>query len=253
MVLLIIFILIFSSCSTCVYASTPSTYYARIMQDNTYLYKSAVNVDDYSNIYFILPKTYFVELIDESNNGFYKVNYMSFTGYVKKDSVQAIAGKPINPYLTNINFRVYSEQSRDLRSEPITTSGSSSQVAYIPLMCRNLTYYGTIQGEQLIEGRTNVWYYCKYSADKDYYGYVYSDFCDELTKINENTEQVTYISSPDFNPQQEIPTTLPLKNKTTGIVVAVLCVPAGIFLFMIFKNKRILAQESSHAKEIVDY
>ena len=237
----------------CVYASTGTTYYARIMQDNSYLYKTNVDVDDFSNVYFILPKTYFVELVDETQNGFYKVNYLTFTGYVKKDCVQAIAGTPFTPFLSNINFRVYSEQSRDLRTEPTTISGSSSQVAYIPLMSRNLTYFGTIIGEELIDGRTNVWYYCKYSAEKDYYGYVYSDFCDELTPIKENTEEVTYITSPNFNPEPEPLTALPLKNKTTGIIVAVLCIPAGIFLFMIFKTKKIITNPKVKTGEVIDY
>jgi len=253
MIYLILLILLFQPATQSAYASNTQSYYARIMQDDVLLYKNALEINDYSNIYFTLPRTYFVELVDDCSNGFYKVNYLNFTGYVKKECVQTIVGTPQNAFLSDYNFRVYSEQSRDLRSEPTTESGSSSQVAYIPLLSRNLTYYGYIVGEEVIAGRTNIWYYCKYSAEQDYYGYVYSDFCDELPKIQENTEQVTYTTSPKFNENNEIPTTIPLKDKTTGVIVAILCVPAGIFLFMIFKNKKILNVEKSQSKEIVDY
>lgn len=253
MIFLLILLFLFQSEIPCVYATQTKSYYARIMQEDVYLYKDAVAADDFSNIYFTLPATYFVELIDETTNGFFKVNYLNFTGYVKKECVQTIVGSPLNPYLTNISFRVYSEQSRDLRSEPTTTSGSSSQVAYIPLLNRNLTYFGSIVGEQVIDGRTSVWYYCKYSADKEYYGYVYSDFCDELTPITPNTETVTYTTNPNFSDSTETPTALPLEHKATGIIIAILCLPACAFLFMIFRNKYIVSGNKIKSKEVVDY
>lgn len=236
-----------------VYAEFPSTCYARIMIENVFLYKNPIEVDDYTNIQFVLPRTYFVELIDEENN-FFKVNYLNFTGYVKKDSVKPIIGTPQNPYLTNIKFRVYAETSRDLRTEPITSGGSSSQVNYIPLYSRNLTYYGSIIGEQVIEGRTNIWYYCKYTADKDYYGYVYSDFCDELTQITENTEEFEYTSAPNFSAQsQPITESLPAENKTTGIIILIITIPALIVLFMILKSSKILNKSNISNKEVIDY
>ena len=253
MILILILSFLMQSTIPCTYATNTKTYFARIVKDDVKLYKTAVDAEDFSNVHFILPNTYFVELIDETANGFFKVNYLNFTGYVKKECVQTIVGTPATPYLNNISFRVYSEQSRDLRSEPTTASGSLSQVAYIPLLNRNLTYYGTIIGEQLIDGRTNIWYYCKYSADQDYYGYVYSDFCDELTEIMPNLEKVTYTTNPDFSPEQSPTVAIPLENKATGIIVAILCLPACAFLFMIFKNKKIFTTEKTKTKEVVDY
>lgn len=256
--MILLLILIFSLQNSMLYvsASTFDTYYARIMYDEVYLYKAPIEVEDYSNIYFSLPRTYFVELLESSNNQFYKVNYLSFTGYVKKDTVQTIVGKPITPYLENQNFRVYSEQSRDMRSEPSTLSGSSSQIVYIPLYSRNLTYYGTIKGEQLVDGRTNIWYYCKYSADQDYYGYVYSDFCDEFN-VNEiplNTEKVSYTSAPSFDTTDAQENSLPIENKTTAIVIAILTIPAIIFVFMILKSGKLIAKDGRKSnKEIKDY
>ena len=253
--LVLILIFLFSQSTTLnVCATNIQTYFARIMFDEVYLYITPNEINDSSNIFFELPKTYFVELTDSANDLFYKANYLSFSGYVKKDSVQTIAGVPTSPYLDNINFRIYAEMSRDLRSEPNLSNGSSSQVAYIPLYTRNITYYGKIVGETLIDGRTNIWYYCKYSADKDYFGYVYSDFCDEMTLITENTEKVTYLDNPTFAPIN-IPNnyTIPQNDNKLGIIVGILSIPAVVFLLMIIKGKHILSKEKFKDKEVIDY
>lgn len=251
MIILALILLSLNTTLPYVSADNVETYYARVMYDEVYLYKSPLDITDYSNVYFELPRTYFVELID-STDDFYKVQYSSFTGYVKKESLQTIVGTPITPYLDNISFRIYSEQSRSLRTEPTETAGTSSLVTYIPLLSRNLTYYGEIKGASLIDGRTNVWYYCKYTADKDYYGYVYSDFCDEMSTIAENSEEVVYTSNPTFE-VIETETSLPLADKTTTIIIAILCVPALIFVFMILKSSVILNKEKREAKEVREY
>lgn len=253
--LVLILIFIFSQ-TQCIYvcASSNQTYFARIMHDNVYLFKTPNDITDYSNIYFELPKTYFVELTENVNTMFYKVNYLSFSGYVKKESVQTIAGVPNTPFLDNIHFRVYAELSRDLRSEPNTENGSTSQIAYIPLYSKNLTYYGKISGESLINGRTNIWYYCKYSADKDYYGYVYSDFCDEMSVISENTENVTYVDTPPFNSNEiNLNYSIPQSDNHIGIIVGILTIPAVAFLLLILKGKHILSKDKFKDKEIIDY
>lgn len=234
-------------------AATNDTYFARIMTDGVLLYRSPLNIDDYSNMYFELPKTYFVELLDSSNSVFYKVNYLNFTGYVKKESVQTITGSPLTPYLKNINFRIYAELSRELRSEPTDSAGAESLITYIPLYSKNLTYFGIINGTSLIPERTETWYYCKYTADKTYEGYVYSDFCDQLTIIKENTEEVIYTTNPTFEKEVETNTSLPLNTGTTGIIIAILSVPAVIFIFMMLKGTKILNKEKEIKKEIRDY
>lgn len=252
--LVLILILIFSQ-TQCLYVSASSneTHFARIMYDNVYLYKTPNDVSDNSNILFELPKTYFVELLENANADFYKANYLNISGYVKKESVQTIAGVPSSPYLNNIHFRVYAELSRDLRSEPNTDNGSSAQIAYIPLFSKNLTFYGKIFGESLIDGRTNIWYYCKYSADQDYYGYIYSDFCDEMSVISENTENVTYVDNPDFDKTEQIKNyTIPQSDNHIGIIVGILTIPAVAFLLLILKGKHILNKNISD-KEIIDY
>lgn len=250
--LILILIVIFNSTLGIVYASEPTTYYARIMQDNVYLYKQPIDVENVNNIYFKLPRTYFVELINSANTQYYEVNYSSIKGYVKKDAVQAILGKPSTPYLTDIHFRVFAELSRDMREQPNTSQSSDGQIIYLPSLTKNLTYYGEIEGETLIDGRTNIWYYCKYSADKDYFGYVYSDFCDQLSPITLNTEEVTYTNSPTFEKEIDQPTSLPVENKTTGLIIVVLSIPAIICVYLFVKGSNV-HQSKQKKKEVIEY
>ena len=255
MLILILLLLSIQNSILPTYASTYDTYFARVMYDDVFLYKTPVDISSYENVMFVIPKTYFVELTEDAGTDFYKANYLDFTGYVKKSEVQAIEGRPENPYLADMHFRVYNDLSRDLRSEPTTINGADSQIAYITLS-RNLTFYGIIYGETKVEGRTNVWYYCKYTADTDYYGYVYSDFCDEFdyTDIPENTEDVTYIPYPEFGKVvEEAPISLPTESKTTTIVIAILCVPALIFVVMIIKSSKLVSKNKANQKEVKDF
>ena len=250
--LLLTLILPFYSFTSC--AASEKNVFARVMFDDVYLYRAPIENDNAENIYFEIPKTYFVELTQSCNDMFYSGIYYGIQGYIKKECVQAIAGTPASAFMENIHFRVYAELSRDLRSEPNTSSGSSSQIAYIPNLSRNLTYYGKVFGETLIDGRTNVWYYCKYSADKDYFGYVYSDFCDELTSpLPINTEDVTYISNPTFQENEQETQSIPLNNNVVPIIIGILCVPALIFVLMIIKGKNILTKEKKISGEIKEY
>lgn len=233
------------------YATSTSSYYAQILFEQVYFFKEPTNNDDISNIYFELPKTYFVELLDKHED-YYKVKYLDLIGYVKKDCVQAVAKTPINPFLTNIKFRVYAEMSEKLWSMP-STQNNSTQITTIPHLTNNLEYIGQISGECLISGRTNVWYYCKYSSNQDLFGYVYSDFCDEMPEITANTEQVEYIDNPTFEPYVEPIKTIPVENNIIGVVVGILSIPALIFVFMIIKGTKITTREKSKTKEVVDY
>ena len=248
---LVIIFLLFQSTSICVYAYDSPSYYARILFDQVYLYKTPTDDNSISNIYFELPKTYFVELIDKHGE-FYQAKYLSFQGFVKKDSVQAINGTPLNPYLNNINFRVYAELSQNLRSEPFVSN--YNLITKIPPLTKNIQYIGKINGECLIEGRTNVWFFCKYSIDNSVnYGYVYSDFCDEITPININTETFDYINNPSFEPVTEQINSIPENSNIVGLIVGILSIPALIFIFLVMKSGKILNQKKIKRNEVVDY
>ncbi len=260
MIILMLILILFNSLGNfsigAVQALQENFYFARVMADNVMLYKNPFETDDYANIYFEIPKTFFVKLLDSYDSTFYHVEYIDIKGYVKKDSVTAIIGSPKMPYLNNLSLRIYSDQSRDMRKMPTNSGGIENQVSYLPLYTQNLTFYGKVAGESVIEERTNVWFYCKYSGDSVCYGYVYSDFCDDgagnSISIPINSEEVAYTTNPDFSYTKE-ETALPVESKTTLIVIAILCVPALIFVLMFLKGAKFSKTSKVQNKEVKDY
>ncbi len=232
-------------------AETNQTYYARVMTDNCKLYKTATQSDEFDNCYFVIPKTYFVILTGEEAD-FFEVKYANFTGYVKKENLRAVLDMPQTPYLLDACFRVFSEQSQSIREKPTSTS---KQTYFIPLYSRNVKFFGTIEGEQLISERTNIWYYCCFvDNESEYYGYVYSDFCDKQVNFVDNLESVNYTDFPDFSaPTLTVSPAQKFNKKATCIVVAVLCVPALIFVFLFVKGGKLVTKEKTKSKEVQDY
>lgn len=223
-------------------------WYARVLDTNIYLYQSPLDIIE-NNVYFIIEPTYFVKLLADENALFYKAEYANIFGYIKKSEVQVVKTKPKTPFLAT-NFRVFSSSSQQLRSSPDISVGSVNIITHIPIYCKDFVYLGKIYGEPAVIDRTNIWYYCKYSADKEYYGYIYSDGCDQLN-IMKNNESVEYIDKPNFN--LEVNTNLAIVEPDSyqfKILIAVICVPVAIFLFMIIKSNIILKLKKEKAKEV---
>lgn len=224
-------------------------WYAQVLTENVCFYKTAQNSND---VYFILEPTYFVKLLSDENETFYKAEYLNITGYVKKSEVQVVKNKPATPYLTDINFRVFLECSQIMRSAPSSSNNQSLQIAFIPIYTNNVQYIGKIKGEEAILERTNIWYYCKYTTDKEYFGYVYSEGCDKLTSIKKNTETCEYIDAPDFTLKIE-PDQLTIISSSSfefKILLIIVSVPVAIFLLMLIRSNIILKIKKEKAKEV---
>ena len=227
-------------------------WYGQVLEQNVYLYRTPNDIIQ-DNVYFMVEPTYFVKLTESANSLFYKAEYLDLSCYVKKSEVQVVKDKPATPYLDNINFRIFSSSSQQMRTVPDSSGGSKTQVVYIPLFSKDTQYLGKIYGESAIEGRTNVWYYCKYTLDKDYYGYIYSDGCDQMTTINKNTGTYEYFEAPDFS--------LKINNEELAVieetsdefkyVIILVSVPVALFLIMIIRSSIILkSNKKERAKEV---
>lgn len=209
--------------------------YAQVLQSGCYLYKTPLDNTNYTNTYFILEPTYFVQLLSEYNSEFFKVKYMDVLGYVKKSQVQCVQGTPSTPYLSNIKFRVFGSISRSMNDKPFLNTNNPTLKEYLPLYCDDLIYYGKIYGESAVEERTNIWYYCKYTVTGET-GYVYSDSCDKMTEIVKNTEKLAYTSSPQWNATTPTsPQLVAVNSKPFKAWVVIICIPFAIFAFLLIK------------------
>lgn len=234
-ILLVLLNLICSVFQPIKYVSADTGVYAQILHAGCYLFKNPIDNTNYSNVYFMIENSYFVELLSDYNNEFYKAKYLDTIGYVKKSQVQCVQGAPKTPYLNNISFRVYNNTSRAMYDKPFMNSNNPTLIVYLPLYCQDLIYYGKVYGESAIEERTNIWYYCKYTVTGAC-GYVYSDSCDKMDTILQNSEKLPYISEPQWTTSKNSnPQLISIDSKPFKISIILISIPFVVFAIMLFK------------------
>ena len=233
--ILLIFILIFNSFQPINYVSADSIFYAQILTSECYLYRTPSDNTNYSNVYFIIEPSYFVQLLSDYDDNFYKAKYIDKIGYVKKSQVQCVDGSPKTPYLTNISFRVYSNISREMQDIPYSSTNNPNLVEYLPMYCNDIIYYGKVYGESAIQARTNIWYYCKYTITGQC-GYVYSDACDQMSTIVKNNEKLPYIDAPIWKTETvESNQLIKVGSKSYKITILLICIPFAVFALLLIK------------------
>lgn len=234
---------------TTVFAS--ETYFAKAISKNVKLYRSTSGSDDFSNVYFTIPQSYYIEIDKCENELFFSARYIDVYGYVKKSDVQCVSGIPETPF-ANASFRVFVPGGVELRSSPSQSQGINTieQLGYLET---NLKYYGEIEGEEAISNRTQTWFYCKYIKNgKEYFGYVYNAFCDSLTEIPTNTELLENISEPDFvvdastQPSTEDGLSS-LPSATQIVIIVAVCLPCLIIIYLLFRPTKITAKALEEA------
>lgn len=216
-------------------------YYARILQDGTYIYSTPVTLQDNTNQIFELPKTYFVEVLEKANDSFYKVKYMDIVGYALKSELQFVKGAPLTPYNTKMTFRVFAPNGIALRSTPNTLNGVNGFVVNIPFLSSNLVYYGNKHGEEWVVYKGDIWYYCKYITESaSYFGYVYSAYCDLVIQNDINSEIMEETTPPNFSSEIENPVDEfeNLTNSNQVLLICVACLPCLVIVYLLFKPSR---------------
>lgn len=216
------------------FAENNNCYYAKI-ENEAYFYSQPNDLDKL----FQIPTSFFVLLIGEENNLFYKACYKDIFGFVKKSEVSPMSGEPTSPY-PNANFRVFAKEGLKLCPSP----SSSNEVAYVPYLCDSLEFYGYMTGDEDIPGKSNQWLYCKY---QEKYGYLYSVFCDSLPAIEKNTEYFEIIK-PNFSSDEILNTSqTPLLWIMLGVAL-----PSIIVLFLLMKPSLIkekILKGGNHSKK----
>ena len=200
--------------------------FARIKFAGVYLYKTPTLNESYINMHFEIPDTYFVKLLGDANEYFYRVEYLNQIGYVKKLEVQPISGVPLKPY-ASATFRVFSSDGTHLKDSPFYAANT---VATLPQNQNILQYIGRLSGEEAIIGRGNLWYYCKFGNT---FGYVYGGLCDMLTEIVPNTEVFNSISNPFITPSLSYIEYLQ-NSSIKYLIIAGVISPALVVFFMLF-------------------
>ncbi len=203
-----------------------SSIYAKIEQSGIYLY-SAPRSENSLRL-FEIPNSYFVRLIESANDNFYYCVYKDVYGYVKKTEVTAMDGTPTQPFV-EANFRVFATEGLGLYSSP--SLNEENKKCVIPYLTDNVTYYGTILGQEAIPDKSSIWIYCKYSYDASNYGFVYSVFCDKLPTIATNNERFEIIKDPFFKSQSA----KELTSVAMGFIIVGVSIPCLIVLYLLIR------------------
>lgn len=213
--------------------------YAVIKDNNCYFYRTIIQNSNFSDRYFLLEKSYFVKILENTNDNFYKAEYNGLIGYVQKKDIELVEETPTTPYLDEITFDIYSGSSVSMRTEPSTQNGIGTILTTLPASKKNLNYYGKITGEESIKGLGNIWYYCSYTTtdNKEIFGYVYSPQTLNLSPINENNENVTTVSIKDYVPINNL---LYLNLSTKNLIIICLTIPALFVVYLFTKPTKIL-------------
>ncbi|HEY8390169.1 MAG TPA: SH3 domain-containing protein [Clostridia bacterium] len=206
--------------------------YGLIVESKSVLYRNPVNSDTLDNIYFYLPETYFVEVLEKIDDVFYKVRYVDVVGYVKFSAINIKNYVPVSVFPTNLSLKINGDITVNVRSLPDT---SSALITTLP-SGTSVEYYNKTSGQELNSGSA-YWYYVKINTGtQTLYGYVYSDY------ITLNSE---IIYPNDISP-------MPVSNEKdpdeilndkytfwTQIIIALaVCIPIVFIIYLIFKPRK---------------
>ena len=200
--------------------------YARIIDNHTYLYKTASDDNNIKNIICILENTYYVEILLIYDEDFYKVSYNGVSGFVLRNKVKKVSSTPLTPFpkdikMMTINNNIY------LRSTP---EKSNNNLSIIPSNCTNLKYIGKAYGEQLDDFRQNLWYYVEY---ENVCGYVYSEYIVSVSDIYPNVEEISFLNTNDFDEVIN-----PLSDTSCLALITIMLIPMLLVIFLIYKKPR---------------
>ena len=209
--------------------------YYRIIGENTILYRTPLESNESSNVYFRLPTTYFVKFNSAYDELFLNVTYRDFTGYVLADNVERVYSTPVTPYAVGQTFSVQGIANLVLRSEPTT---QSEYIGTIPFNATDIEFFGAIEGEQANPELSNIWYYCRYTSFEQgiLTGYVYAPLTQNLVEIPENTEVVDMEPNTEVNGDGVIAPEL--QNSTSIWLIIGLTIPALILLLLVLKPSK---------------
>lgn len=214
--------------------------YAKIKEDCLLFKTNDTDLILHSNVYFTLPKGYFVSIITNITSEIVKVRYGNFTGFVKSNKIAKVSGKPKTATLTGITFDLLDSSSTHIRTSP-TTEDQTNILHIIPASTQNITYIAETIGEIPPSGKSNIWYFVEYSPESDpvsvYHGYVYSEKTKNLTAIPENTEFQEAYSALENN--ESAPDYIYLSGGVKVLLVCITSLPLlAIFVLLFFQSRK---------------
>ena len=230
----------FQNTSAKCYAKAERTIYAKALNECV-LYKTTNLSYDVDNVFFVVPETYFVTVLDELENS-YKVQYDKFVGYVKKDSIVVATFTPILKTLTGVTCDVKTSSGTQIWNKPSTDGGVLTTIS---AGTENINYIASVYGTIPSGGETNLWFYVSYTpmfnSTNVYEGYVYSENLTNLSEIVSNVE-----SNPEIVSEENDDAFL-ISSSFKTIVIALITIPIILlFVVILYKFTKFLRKKTNY-------
>lgn len=229
------------------YAKAETSTYAKAMS-NCVLYKSQSLENKASNIYFIIPETYFVIILDKLSDNCYKVQYDKFIGFADPSTLIIATFIPIVKTLENITLDIKDTSGTQIWNMPNT---EGTILTTISAGFKNIQYIASCYGSIPIGGESNLWYYINYTPSANstnvYEGYIYSENTTNLSEIILNTE-----SNPEIIEDNILgDNVLYLSSSLKSVIIVIITIPIIIFLLIILykSTKKFNDFTNKHKKE----
>ena len=229
-----------------------------VAEEDEYLLISGENVSLYADTrkapaLFVLPKTYYVKVVELNYDGAYhKVEYNGIEGLVKINEVSSKTVKGVqDPYYTSQS--VSAHISTHLYLHPSFADSADSGIAAYG---KSLTYLGKISGEKGTYG-TSTWFAVLYSGNDVVY-YIHSAMTENLDLLEKSTPVHPNSASSSGTVDEEAAAA---QNKDKGsssvdtvriLLILGMFVPIVIILVVLFRPRRKLVH-SRRSEEEDDY
>lgn len=195
------------------------------------LYKTQEMSDKFEDVYFQIPETYFMIILDMVSDECFKVQYDKYIGYVDSSTVMVATFIPILKTLDNITFDIKSTSGTQIWQYPTTKSNICTTIS---AGTKNVTYVAFAYGSVPNGGESNIWYYVYYTPDSNstnvYEGYVYSENATNLSEIVANTETNPEIISNENKLEDKL---IYISSTIKTIIVAIVVIPIILFFAII--------------------
>ena len=227
--------------------------YAKVL-DNCMLYRTSTMSNDFSNVLFYIPTTYFVSIVSKVSDDVVKVQYREYSGFCYYKNISPVSFNPITTSLQGITFDINPTAGTQLWNIPSSTNGI--KLTTIPANTHRIEYISCTTGEIPLGGTVNTWYYARYTpsniATAVYEGYIYSEATVNLSNIPSNLEVEN--EPPSSNTSAE---TIPMSSAIKTILIILICLPFVILLIASIikatkhiKDKKVEPEQSLQNKPI---
>lgn len=207
-----------------------------LIGENCLLFRTADASETVSNVYFLLPADYFVE-ITGSEGEFYRCAYDDLTGYVKKTAAQKVTYTPKSIYPSDQVLKLNNDGSPvNVRSVP--EAAAEYIVGSIPAAAGSFKFYNYTSGAQIVPS-IDKWYFISYkSGDAVIRGYVYSAYVLVEKDIPENDISAAIVQEPGGEDPPDGDDSL-LNDKIMQVVVVIaIAIPAIFIVYLLFKKQK---------------